>query len=117
MVLETDLRPCPPYSLALSARLKSDATRTFRDGVLTAVFEAGGPALARVRQRPDGTLAVRLESREPDAAMEVLRFVLAADDDHSEFLLRFRDDPLLGPRIRTLRGMRPCGSPRSRTRS
>ena len=107
MVLETDLRPCPPYSLALSARLKSDATRTFRDGVLTAVFEAAGPALARVRQRPDGTLAVRLESREPDAAMEILRFVLAADDDHSEFLRRFRDDSLLGPRIRTLRGMRP----------
>lgn len=107
MVLETDLRPCPPYSLALSARLTSDATRVFRDGVLTAVFEAGGPALARVRQRPDGTLAVRLESREPDAAMEVLRFMLAVDDDHSEFLLRFRDDPLLGPRIRSLRGMRP----------
>ena len=107
MVLETDLRPCPPYSLALSARLKSDATRIFRDGVLTAVFEAGGPALARVHQRADGTLAVRLESREPEAAMEVLRFVLAADDDHSEFLLRFRDDPLLGPRIRSLRGMRP----------
>ena len=65
MVLETDVRPYPPYSLALSARLKSDATRSFRDGVLTAVFEAGGPALAHVRQRADGTLAVRLESREP----------------------------------------------------
>ncbi|HYM63979.1 MAG TPA: hypothetical protein VES61_04805, partial [Gaiellaceae bacterium] len=89
MVLETDLRPCPPYSLALSARLKSDATRFFRDGVLTAVFEAGAPALARVRQRPDGTLAVRLESREPDEAMAALRFMLAVDDDHSDFLLRF----------------------------
>jgi 3-methyladenine DNA glycosylase/8-oxoguanine DNA glycosylase len=107
VVLETNLRPCPPYSLALSARLKSDATRIFRDGVLTAVFEAGGPALARVHQRADGTLAVRLESREPEAAMEVLRFVLATDDDHSGFLLRFRDDPLLGPRIKSLRGMRP----------
>ena len=107
MVLETNLRPCPPYSLALSARLKSDATRSFRDGVLTAVFEAGGPALARVRQRPDGTLGIRLESREPEAAMDVLRFMLAVDDDHSEFLLRFRDDPLLGLPIRTLRGMRP----------
>ncbi|MGI8607339.1 MAG: DNA-3-methyladenine glycosylase family protein [Gaiellaceae bacterium] len=108
MVLETDLRPCTPYSLALSVRLKSDATRVFRDGVLTVVFEAGGaPALARVRQRPDGTLAVRLESREPGAALELLRFVLAVDDDHSEFLRRFRDDPLLGRRIRSLRGMRP----------
>ena len=117
MVLETDLRPCPPYSLALSARLKSDATRTYRDGVLTAVFEAAGPALARVRQRPDGTLAVRLESREPDAAMEILRFVLAADDDHSEFLRRFRDDSLLGPGSEPSAACARYGSPRSRTRS
>ena len=106
-MLETDLRPCPPYSLALSARLESDATRVFRDGVLTAVFDAEGPALARVRQSPDGTLGVQLESREPEAAMDLLRFVLAVDDDHSEFLLRFRDDRLLGPPIRTFRGMRP----------
>lgn len=108
MVLETDLRPRPPYSLALSARVKSDATRVFRDGVLTAVFEAGAtPALARVWQRPDGTLSVRLESREPEAALDVLRFVLACDSDHAEFLRRFERDPLLGPAIRAQRGLRP----------
>ena len=51
MAFETALRPRPPYSLALSARMKSDATRYFRDGVLTIAVEAGGaPALARVRQ-------------------------------------------------------------------
>jgi len=106
--LETTLLPRPPYSLALSARTAGDATRSFRDGVLTLVFEGGGePALARVWQRPDGTLGVRLESRSPAEALERLRFVLAADDDHTPFLQRFAGDPLLGGPIRLLHGLRP----------
>jgi 3-methyladenine DNA glycosylase/8-oxoguanine DNA glycosylase len=88
--------------------MKSDATRYLRDGVLTVALEAGGaPALARVRQRPDGGLAVLLETPRPEAAVEKLRFVLAADDDHSAFLHRFADDPLLGGALRRLRGFRP----------
>ena len=108
MAFETTLRPRPPYSLALSARMKSDATRFLRDGILTVALEAGGaPALARVRQRPDGGLAVLLQTPHPEAAVEKLRFVLAADDDHTPFLHRFTDDPLLGGAIRRLRGFRP----------
>jgi len=108
VAFETTLRPRPPYSLALSARMKSDATRFLRDGILTVALEAGGaPALARVRQRPDGGLAVLLEAPHPEAAVEKLRFVLAADDDHTPFLHRFADDPLLGGAIRRLRGFRP----------
>jgi 3-methyladenine DNA glycosylase/8-oxoguanine DNA glycosylase len=106
-VLETTIRPRPPYSLALSARLRSDATRAFRDGLLTMAFEADGPALARVRQRPDGSLAVRLEAGAPGPALERLRFVLAADDDHTTFLRRFERDPLLAEPVRRLRGLRP----------
>lgn len=106
--LETTIVPRPPYSLALSARLRSDATRHFRDGVLTAALDADGrPALARVRQRPDGTLAVRVEGVSPAAALERLRFVLAADDDHAPFLRRFARDPLLAEPLRNLRGLRP----------
>jgi DNA-3-methyladenine glycosylase II len=106
--LETSLTPRPPYSLAVSARMRSDATRVFRDGVLTMVFEAGGaPALARVRQRPDGSLAVRLEGRESEAALELLRFVVAADEDHRPFLERFANDPLLAFPVRHLCGLRP----------
>jgi 3-methyladenine DNA glycosylase/8-oxoguanine DNA glycosylase len=106
--LEMTIVPRPPYSLALSARLKSDATRSFRGGVLTMAFEAGGDAvLCRVRQHPDGSLAARIEGRRPREAVEQLRFVLAADDDHSPFLARFRDDPLLGRAVRDLRGLRP----------
>ena len=36
-----------------------------------------------------------------------MRFVLGVDDDHSEFLRRFADDPLLGRPITHLRGLRP----------
>ena len=108
MLLETTIAPVQPYSLALSARMKSDATRFLRDGVLTIAYEAGeAPALARVAQKPDGKLDARIESAEPDEALAKLRFILAADDDHGEFLHRFRDDPLIGNAVKTLRGMRP----------
>jgi 3-methyladenine DNA glycosylase/8-oxoguanine DNA glycosylase len=106
--LETTIAPVQPYSLALSARMKSDATRFLRDGVLTVAYEAGeAPALARVAQKPDGKLDARIESAELDEALAKLRFILAADDDHGEFLHRFRDDPLIGNAVKTLRGMRP----------
>ena len=108
MTLETTIAPVQPYSLALSARMKSDATRFLRDGILTVAFETGGaPALARVSQKPDGKLNAWIESEEPDEALAKLRFVLAADDDHGEFLRRFRDDPLIGNAVRSLGGMRP----------
>jgi 3-methyladenine DNA glycosylase/8-oxoguanine DNA glycosylase len=108
VALEGTIVPRRPYSLALSARMKSDATRYFRSGVLTMAFDGeAGPVVSQVRQRPDGSLAVRLEGRRPASALERLRFVLAADDDHEPFLERFRNDPLLGRPIRDLPGLRP----------
>ena len=108
MALETTIAPRAPYSLALSARHGGDPTRRLRDGVLTVAFEAAeAPALARVRQRPDGTLAVVLDAAEPAEALDRLRFVLAADDDHTAFLRRFADDRLIGRAVRSLRGLRP----------
>jgi 3-methyladenine DNA glycosylase/8-oxoguanine DNA glycosylase len=108
VALETTIVPRPPYSLVLSARMKSDATRFLRDGVLTIAFQAEDePALARVRQSADGTLAISVDSRRPRAALGKLRFMLAADDDHSEFLERFACDRLLGHAVRELAGLRP----------
>lgn len=100
-MIERRLAPNGPYSLAFSARLASDATRTFRDGVLTAVL---GNEIVRARQAPDGTITVRAES---DEGVERLRWVLALDDDHSEFLRAVRHDAFLGPASRALRGLRP----------
>jgi DNA-3-methyladenine glycosylase II len=100
-MVAADLRPRGPYSLALSARGASDATRTFRDGVLNAVVPAGR---AVAWQRPDGVVCLRATGAE---ALEQLRFCLGIDDDHTSFLLRFQRDPLLGPTVRRLRGLRP----------
>jgi 3-methyladenine DNA glycosylase/8-oxoguanine DNA glycosylase len=100
-LIERRLAPRGPYSLAFSARLSSDATRTFRDGVFTAALDG---ELVRAWQSPDGTITVRAQS---DAGVERLRWILALDDDHSEFLRAVRDDAFLGPASRALRGLRP----------
>ena len=109
MSFELQVSPRGPYSLALSARLSSDATRTFREGLLTALLDVGGrPQLARAWQSPDGTVTLQGES---PAAAERLRWILALDDDHSDFLRRVRDDPMLGRASRELRGLRPVRVP------
>jgi 3-methyladenine DNA glycosylase/8-oxoguanine DNA glycosylase len=105
VVVEATLRPRGPYSLAVSARLSSDATRRFRDRVLTAVHWIDDrPERVSAFQQTDGTLVLRAPNEEAFAG---LRFVLACDDDHSEFLRRFASDPLLAGPIRHLRGFRP----------
>ena len=109
MSVELAVTPRGPYSLALSARIASDATRTFRDGVLTQALALDGRVeLAAARQSPNGTVTIRAESA---AGAERLRWILALDDDHSEFLVRARDDALLGRASRELRGLRPVRVP------
>ena len=62
MHVETSIAPRGPYSLARSARMRSDATRFFRDGVLTVAFEHEAAAhVARTWQRADGVLDVRID--------------------------------------------------------
>jgi len=100
-LIETRLAPRGPYSLAFSARLSSDATRTFRDGVFSAVL---GGELVRARQAPDGTIDVRAMTEQ---GVERLRWMLALDDDHSDFLRTVKHDRMLGPASRAFRGLRP----------
>jgi 3-methyladenine DNA glycosylase/8-oxoguanine DNA glycosylase len=100
-MVEIAVRPSGPYSLALSARLAGDATRQVREGLVTARCRGG---VARAWQSPDGTVTILSESAEP---AEKLRWMLALDDDHSEFLRRVADDPLLGRASKHLRGLRP----------
>jgi 3-methyladenine DNA glycosylase/8-oxoguanine DNA glycosylase len=105
LTVELAVRPRGPYSLAFSARLSSDATRTFRDGLFTAALSIDGrPELARAWQSIDGTVTIRGEST---AVVDRLRWILALDDDHSDFLRSVRHDPMLGRASRTLRGLRP----------
>jgi 3-methyladenine DNA glycosylase/8-oxoguanine DNA glycosylase len=103
--LVAGVSPSGPYSLALSARGAGDACRCFKGGVLSALIEGeGGTEVVRAQQKPDGTITLRAESEQ---GLKWIRFELALDDDHSAFIERFREDPLLGPSLRVLRGLRP----------
>jgi len=105
LTVDLAVKPRGPYSLALSARFSSDATRTFRDGLFTAVVDVEGAAeLARAWQSPDGTVSISAHSAGGAAKV---RWLLALDDDHSGFLQRVREDAMLGPASRALRGLRP----------
>lgn len=67
---------------------------------MTAALPAG---VGQAWQRPDGALVLRGQSEE---AIEQLRFSLAVDDDHTPFLRRFANDPLIGAATKRLRGLR-----------
>ncbi len=90
-MIEATLTPRGPYSLKLTAR--SEAWDAWLPG----------GARAGARQQPDGTVVVRASSEQ---AVELARFMLALDDDTREFHHRFARDSLLGPTVRTLRGLR-----------
>jgi 3-methyladenine DNA glycosylase/8-oxoguanine DNA glycosylase len=79
------------------------------DGTYRATIR-NGDVLERVHavQRTDGTIVVAADS---DAGVEHVRWVLGLDDDHSEFVRRFADDPLLGETLRRIRGLRPLRLP------
>ena len=104
---ELELRPRGPYSLADSAGF-GDPTRRTAGGVLDLRLRtAAGPAAARVWQRRDGALGVRLRGADPEAAVARLRFVLACDHDHAPFLRLAAGDRLLAALVRRRPGLRP----------
>jgi len=105
-VIAAAVRPRGPYSLRLSLRHAGDATRSVVDGVLVAALVTGGAG--RAWQQANGTVQLRAPS---EAGIDELRFVLALDDDHSEFIRRFARDPLIGEATRRLRGLRPARTP------
>ena len=63
-----------------------------------------GGEQASAQQSLDGRVVIRATS---EATLERARWMLALDDDHSEFVRRFRADPLLGRTVRVLPGLRP----------
>ncbi len=104
-MLEATFRPRGPFSLRDSAAWASDATRRFDGRILVGLFEVeDGVARACAWQTSDGRVEFRSHSEE---AFEQLRAMLPLEADHSEFLDRFADDPLLGRTLRALPGKRP----------
>ena len=91
-MVEAVLRANGVYSLRLTA------------GTSTWQARLTGGEWASATQRHDGRVVVRASC---DVAVEHARFLLALDDDTTEFHRRFADDPLLGPAARALVGWRP----------
>ncbi len=91
-MVEDVVAPTGPYRLAYRARR----------GVWTGALPGGRAASAR--QLPDGRVAIRAPDEEGLASA---RFMLALDDDTSEFHRRFARDPLIGPSSRAFVGYRP----------
>jgi 3-methyladenine DNA glycosylase/8-oxoguanine DNA glycosylase len=104
-MLELAVSPRGPYSLRLSAGRASDATRRCVGNRVVALFRLeSGVEWAGARQGLDGRVELQGLS---EASLARLRFMLALDDDHTPFLRRFSNDPLLASPIRFLRGLRP----------
>jgi 3-methyladenine DNA glycosylase/8-oxoguanine DNA glycosylase len=104
LTIERVVRPAGPYALASCIRHSTDATRRVRDGVLTTTVRVGDRfELAAARQLIDGSVVLRAQSEQ---GLERLRFVLAIDADHTEFLRRFAHDPMIGEATRQFRGLR-----------
>ena len=105
MPIRAELRPKGPYSLRVSGRHASDATRVVMNGTYRAALRVDD-RLERVEamQRVDGTIVIAADS---DAGVDHIRFAFGLDDDHSEFVRRFAKDPLLGETLRRVRGLRP----------
>lgn len=90
-MVEAVLRATGVYSLGLTAG----------SGTWEVRLPAGRWATAR--QLHDGAIVVRASCEE---AIEHSRFLLALHDDTTEFHRRFAHDPLIGPTVQRLRGMR-----------
>ncbi len=90
-MVEAVVRPTAPYSL----RLTHGSTWSSK---------LPGGRWASAQQLTDGRVVVHGSCAR---AVDDARFVLALDDDTSEFHRRFAHDPLLGPSVRGLRGLRP----------
>jgi 3-methyladenine DNA glycosylase/8-oxoguanine DNA glycosylase len=91
-MIEDLVTPTGPYRLRLMCR----------SGTWDGPLADGSTATAW--QRPDGRVVVRAAT---EAGVAHARFMLALDDDTSEFHARFERDPLLGPTVRRLVGYRP----------
>jgi len=105
MPIHAELRPQGPYSLRVSGRFASDATRVVVDGTYRATIRVED-RVERVQaaQRADGTIVIAADS---EVGVDHVRFALGLDDDHSEFLRRFANDPLLRETLQSIRGLRP----------
>lgn len=122
--LVVEVRPRSPYRL--STRRWPDGVARTRDGVYERFLHIGeSPVLIRAWQNAEGVVSIAAMPAPPawlharrlggaaagreelERALDCGRRALGVDDDLSEFHMRFRRDPLLGPLIRRMPWLRP----------
>ncbi len=91
-MVDAVLRAAGPYSLRLTA-----GTETWRARLPNGRW-------ATAQQLSDGSISIRGSC---EVAIEESRFILALDDDTTAFHRLHARDPLIGPAVQGLRGLRP----------
>ena len=119
------ITPTAPYDFDLTVGSMTffqarHAADMFEDGVLRRVLSLGGkPALVSVRSvgsvdAPELAVEVSgdsLTSGDTDEALDIVRRMLATDDDIAAFYAMALDDPRLAPMVRNMYGLRPTCAP------
>ncbi|HEX8204496.1 MAG TPA: hypothetical protein VF587_00405 [Solirubrobacteraceae bacterium] len=95
----------PRWAFRMPTMTGADAVARRRDGVLSRLMHVGDePVIVRAAQTARDRVTAVVEGRDAavcDEAAERTRFWLGVDDDLSEFHARFRDDPVIGPVVRS----------------
>jgi 3-methyladenine DNA glycosylase/8-oxoguanine DNA glycosylase len=98
-----EIRPVWPFRLPGSGGMAGVQRR--RGGVLERVVHVDGvPAAVRAAQPSADRVVIGARSVRADVAEEAvarMRFALGVDEDLRPFYERFRDDPLIGPSVRS----------------
>ncbi|MDQ3740892.1 MAG: hypothetical protein M3389_08110 [Actinomycetota bacterium] len=103
--MERRVEITPRWAFRMPTLIGRDAVARRRGGVLMRLVHCGGePVVVRAAQTARDRVLIGAEGRCPlaiDRAIERTRFWLGVDDDLSEFHARFRDDPVIGPVVRS----------------
>ncbi|HEX2085445.1 MAG TPA: AlkA N-terminal domain-containing protein [Solirubrobacteraceae bacterium] len=103
--METRVEITPRWAFRMPVMIGRDAVARRRGGVLSRLLHVGEtPVVVRVAQTARDRVAISLDGPDRDAreaALERVRFWLGLDDDLSGFHARFRDDPVIGPVVRS----------------
>ncbi|HEY4098162.1 MAG TPA: hypothetical protein VGM33_21745 [Baekduia sp.] len=108
-----EIRPSWPFRLPGAGGMDGVARR--RGGVLERLVHVDGmPAAVRAAQPSADHVIVGARAERADVAEEAIarmRFAIAVDDDLRPFYERFRDDPLIGPSVRSRPHLRATRRP------
>ena len=104
-MVERRVEVTPKWAFRMPAMVGCDAVARRRGTVLTRLMHVGEePVIVRTAQTARDRVLIGAQGPDAgacDEALERTRFWLGVDDDLSAFHERFRDDPIIGPVVRS----------------